>query len=498
MKMPLPVAERAGIEYHHSMTDSMSSPLPEIASYLRRDKHARKVEVPKIGDLPTELREAAQRLPLLTGTWNPVEIYTAEPKTLQEEKQTFLEAYRRGRAYQPRLTYDMADTFDLGDARAVLETMLATVRACKTTERGMKLVKLMLHHKIRDDLATYDLVDGIQRKDEALIGNALQYKYPGVDPLILALAERDFRHRTDHASDEEKTDPGLLTPEQKTYLRELQFDAEGVREAFEWALEQYGILRTDAGGSGYRVEVDPRATAIDVRDKSVRGPTVFVPERTRESGERLLGLIAHEIEGHARQSWNGERLFMFGGGPLKIDEETLYEGLAMRYENEFRSTWFGTEYESRNLDYYVFAVRAAETGSTFHEVFCDQVEKRLRVLLRIPEHTSFDPARVRGTPEEDHALRAAWGTTYRTMRGHTDMANPERFAMAKDLAYFRGYMLDRQLRESGHGHINEAAICSIGQLRMLAEFQIREDHLPISFQNVTERRLKMMLARMPA
>jgi hypothetical protein len=476
---------------------SPSPPLPEIAAYLRRGKHVDKVEVPLISELPPALREAAETLPGISGTWNPVEIYTADPKTLRAEKQKFFTAYKRGIVYQPVFTYGYAEAFPLGDSRAVLEGLLERVRACATPDRAAKLVKLMLYYKIKDDLATCALVEGLQEKDDEKIGHALQYKYPGVDPLIYDLAEEDLRRSTSRLESGQDHKPGELTEDEQRYLHELVFDAAGVKEAFEWALDRYGILNRDGAGQGFRVEIDRRATAIDVRDKSSQGPTVFVPESTRETAERLLGLVAHEIEGHARQSWNGEKLFMFGGGPLKIDEETLYEGLAMRYETDFRERYFGQEHLHRNMDFYVFAVQRAESGGSFHDVYADQMDKRLRVRLGIPLHTDFSPEQVQDTDAYAWAMEAAWGSTYRVMRGHIDMRNPFGFAMAKDLAYFRGWILDHQLQESGHGHINEASICSIGQLRVLAEFNIRQDHLPAPFLDVTSDYLRILLDKRP-
>jgi hypothetical protein len=470
-----------------------SSHLPEINSFLRRGKTVAKVRVPLFKDLPGSLRETALGLPAISGSWNPVEIYTAEPKSRREEQQKFLYAFHRDRVYNPKFSYDYAEEFTLGDSRERLGALLEKVRLFQPGERVEKIVRWMLFHKIKDDLATCDLVEGIQQKDEARIGQALQYKYPGVDPVILELAEDDWQNRTAEGVQREAPLHGSLTNDEKKYLRQLTFDAEAMKEAFEWALDRYGILASANKPRGFKVKVDRRATAIDVRDKSVHGPTVFIPEQTRENGEKLLALMAHEIEGHARQSWNGEQFFIFGGGPLKIDDETLYEGLAMRYEHAFSWKYFGRESMHRNLDYYVFAVHMAERGASFHDVFVDQLERRLRVVLNIPRSATFSHTQVRHAPMYEQAEQSAWGTTYRIMRGHVDMQNPLSFGMAKDLAYFRGWMLDHQLRESGHGHINEAAISSIGQLRVLAEFDIVEKDLPCPFRDVTSEYLKVLL-----
>ncbi len=473
-----------------------SSPLPEISAYMRRHLHVEKVDVPRLEELPGLLRDITTELPGITGTWNPVEIYTADPKALRDERQKFLTAFARGRAYQPHLTYAYAESFQLGDSRKRLENMLKELRAFEPSTRAEKLVKLMLHYKLKDDIATCGLVEGLQEKDDRKTAAALQYKYPGVDPLVLGIAEQDWRRRATAEALKEKAkskrlSEGALTRDERAYLENLMFDAPAIKEAFEWALERYGMLRREEGGKGFTVIVDRRATAMDVRDKSAQGPAVFIPEQSKESGETLLALMAHEIEGHARQSWNGENFFIFGGGPMKVDEETLYEGLAMRYENDFWERYYGTESIHRNLDYYVFGVKKAEEGGTFADVFADQLERRLQAAAMVHGVTA---AKVKASPPDyDRALSSAWGVTYRVMRGHTDMGNPHHFAMSKDLAYFRGWLLDQQLHAFGHGHINEASICSIGQLRVLAEFNIDESHLPAPYKDVTSQYLQLLL-----
>ncbi len=474
--------------------DLSASTLPEIAAFLRRSKTAKKIPIPQLQNLPSELREAAEILRGLTGTWNPVELYTADPKSLHGEKQKFFATFLRGHVYQPVFSYEYAESFRLGDARAQLEDLLERARAYAPYDRGAELMKLLFVDKLKDDLATCNLVEGLQAKDEAKIGTALQDKYPGVDPRILQIAEEDLeRHSTKPKRGTET--PGELTEDQMRRMRELVLDAADVQAAFEWALDRYGMLRKGETGEGYTVVVDRRATAIDVRDKSVLGPSVFVPEGTRMTGERLLGLMAHEIEGHARQSWNGERLFLFGGGPLKIDEETLYEGLAMRYEYQFRKRYFGKEFDSHSLDYYVFAVRVGEEGGSFYDVFRDQMDRRLRLELGVPHHSAFSHEQAKDRNLYARVMEQAWGTAYRVMRGHTDMTNPCKFAMAKDLAYFRGHILDQQLCEHGQGFVNELTICSIGQLSILAEFDIDEKDVAVPFQDVTSDYLRMLLEK---
>jgi hypothetical protein len=99
----------------------------------------------------------------------------------------------------------------------------------------------------------------------------------------------------------------------------------------------------------------------------------------------------------------------------------------------------------------------------------------------LPEDTGIDKEKM------DKIKRNAWRTTYRIMRGHTDMTNPKKFAMAKDLGYLRGYQMDKQLRDNDLGYINEEGVIASGGLTMLAEMKLPKDHLPHPFRNVTQK-----------
>jgi len=472
------------------------SPLPEIAAYLARQKRVAKVRIPLLEDLTDELRDIVEHVRSLTSSWNPVELYTADPWSIKEEREKFLKAFVQGQEYQPRLTYSYAEGFSLAGSRDMLLRLLEKVRLFTPRNRTLKIAKIALFCKIKDDLATCDIVEGIKNRNDIQVGHALQYKYPGTDAVLISIAQSEYeRHcRNEHVETPKK---GSLTPKEQLTLRTMHLGAEDMKKAFEWALMQYGMLKTTKNPNGFQVVIDERATAIDVRDKSVLGPTVYIPASSVHSGERLLALMAHEIEGHARQSANGERLFLFGGGPLKVDDETLYEGLAMRHEHEFIERNFGTDDGSPFPDFYVFAIYKAEMGSCFQRVCMDQLTRQLHVALHIPHYESLpDTAKI--DPDiYAKVLRSSWGVTYRVMRGHTDMQNRARFAMPKDAAYLRGWILDRELRKHGYGHMNEAAISAVGYLRILAEFSLEQTDLPYPHKDVTTDYMHMLLHEKP-
>ncbi|MDQ6662327.1 MAG: hypothetical protein M3Z24_15355, partial [Chloroflexota bacterium] len=138
-------------------------------------------------------------------------------------------------------------------------------------------------------------------------------------------------------------------------------------------------------------------------------------------------------------------------------------------------------------------VYAAERGRPFYDIFRNQLNMRLRVALKklpsenLPYYHEVEEKIL------NEAIDRAWVITYRIMRGHVDTTNPCGFAMAKDLAYLWGYIIDKQLIEMGIGYINEAAIMASGGLQLLAEFSLTEDSLPLPYQDVATKYVKKIL-----
>lgn len=475
---------------------------PDVANFLAKEHRIlwsgspilEKLPLPSREQIPQELLATAEALKRISGTWNPVEIYTADADSINTERQKVFESYDRSEEYNPELTYSYANSLELSEARGLIGDLLHTVRTFAPEDRISRLFRTALYFKLKDDIATCDLVDGIKTKDETKIATALRTKYPGTDESLLAFAQETYDRATREGDPDDAEGEGILTPEQKAFVKGMKFDAQGIKGAFEWALSEYGILWTEENPHGFKVKIDRNATGIDVRDKSADGPTVFIPEDREMNGKTLLGLIAHEIERHAVQSMNGQVLFEVGGGALKIDNEQLYEGLGLRGEGDMDKKLFGIE-NSGPRPYYPLAVKMAEDGASFYQIFCDQVEKRLRVAFKAPVGTdlpaTIDPKKL------DAAKRNAWLTTYRVMRGHTDMSNANKYAMAKDLGYMRGFQIDEQLKENGVGFLNESAVVASGGLQLLAELDLTEDKLPYPFKDVaTKYCMEVMLPQM--
>lgn len=429
----------------------------------------------------------------ISGSWNPVEIFTPSVESVRTEKKHFFEAFKEGKEYNPKFEYTNNTGFDpVLNKNALIEKMHELEHLeINEKDKTSVLIRKALYSKINDDLATCDLVAGLQEKDEVKIAEAMRQKYQGVDDSLLKHATIIFNDLINKAQKgEQPEDSNIKSPlaiEERNYLHNTLTGAIGIKRAFEWALEYYGILRTgDDGELGFKVVVNPEATDIDVRDKSTNGPTVFIPENKKMSLSKLLFLVAHEIEGHARQSINGQLLLFFGGGPLKIDNETLYEGLSMRYETQFRRNLLGED-EVAPLPYFTFAVAKAEKGGSFYEIFSEIFNLILRVELGKSAEELVSGDEDEYDEKKEKAMHNAWTTVYRIMRGHIDTSNPNKYAMAKDLSYLRGWIVDKQLRNEGLGFLNEAAITTSDGLELLKELKLSKSDLPIPFKDIATR-----------
>lgn len=472
---------------------------PEVARFLEKQRSQDLLSVDVLKDIPPSFREVAEKIEKISGNWNAVQIFTPDGASVAKERAAFLEAKEKGLEYVPSFSYGRADSMDMEESRAALQDLLGEVRSWEPRSQVERIARVMLRAKILDDLATCDLVDGIKSKDDGLVRDAMNQKYPPLDDALLrlddtaleeAIAFRKGLRPKEHS-------PEAFSESQIETLKGRSLDPEEQKVFFEWALSSYGLLRTDTHPVGFRVKVDPDAQVLDVRHRSSEGPVIVIPTdrpgRDPFSMHDAILLLRHEIEGHARQTANGQALFGLGGA-LTLDDETLYEGLAMRLENDAHVRYFNEkDYDPR---FYAHAVQSAEQGKTFGAIFDDQYGRYMHVLLGIPLDEAL-PVAI----DPEHVTQAhyvAWRTTYRVMRGHTDMTNKHAFAMRKDIGYDRGVMLDAELLANGKGHFNEVAVIAEGGLELLAEFHLTPDDLPYKDRNLTAelvRALKEDFAR---
>lgn len=461
---------------------------PQVEKFLWNKENTEQVIITP-ENFPPELVREAERLQELTHTWNPVEFVTASSGSIAREKAKLFENFEQGRGYNPVFEYPAVEQIeiDIPKAEAEIRDVLKQVRAFPAKTRAEQIAKVALYYKAKDDLATVDLISGIREKDEKKIKQAVNTKYAGTDPVLLSVAEGRYQEAiavSESVVDTEGASP-LLSPEQQTVLKETILNVEQVKESLEWLLNCYGMLRTEENPEGFQVKISSEVTAPDVRDKSSEPMTIYLPVTYTSTAERLLALMYHEIEGHARQSMNGKK-FWVGGGALKVDDEALYEGLAMRHEEDYCRRFLG-EMVGTSVPYIVFGIAQAEAGADFMNIFRDQVDRRLHVALKVEPTQAIDYTDAKTQAALSEAMQIAWVRTYRVMRGHVDTSNPEGFAFPKDLAYLRGGLIDRQLVASGFGHINEAAIMQTNALPLMGRLSLGATDPPFPFQDLTRR-----------
>jgi len=453
----------------------------QVKAYLDKSElinDADKLDLPNLENLPQGLKDVASKIIKTTATWNPVELYT--PSNVDEQKKIFLDAIHAGNVTNPVFEYSYAQRFEVGNSEEILMGLLTEVRRFKPEDRIGHLARVALYFKLKDDLATFNLAQGLKQKDDAIIAAAVRLKYPGLDDSLLQLALIDLDARIAGKETEQKT-PTALSAQEIQYLESQKYDDQQLADAFIWTLNEYGMLKTAESPDGFAVVISKEVTGVDVRDKSAQGPTIFIPQGKETDGITLLKLVGHEVEGHARQSVNGRKLFIIGGGPLRLDDEDLYEGLGKRYDDELNMQLSGKD-TGVPLPYYSFAVKSADEGRSFHDIFKNQVELRTRVKLHKPFSEIVDISQL--DPKDLSAIEdAAWTTTYRVMRSHTDTTNRIAYGMPKDLAYLRGYHLDLELKQKGIGYLNELAVVQTGALQLLAEFNLNESSLPLQYKN---------------
>jgi len=460
---------------------------PEVRRFMEKQASSEALSLKVLADLPKEFRDIARDIEDISGNWNAVEIFEPDGASIKSERAAFMEALDWGREYVPQFTYGKAEKMELGDSRGKLQVLMDRILAWEPQSHIERLSRVMLRAKLLDDLATCDLVEGIQKKDDALIRAAMNQKYPALDDAVLREEEKalDIAINLKPAKDLPAISTEQFTPAQAEALKNRFLTPEEQKEFFEWALKAYGLLRTEANDIGFRVVVDEHAQALDVRHRSAEGPTIFIPAKAIGhdpfSMYEAITLLRHEIEGHARQTANGQALFGLRGA-LTLDDETLYEGLAMRLERDAMKRYFG-EAEDPDPRFYAHAVLLAEKGEGFAGIFRNMYDKHLHILLHIPMDRPLPEAIDAEYVVE--ARRIAWRTTYRVLRGHTDLSNKEAFAMRKDIGYERGLRMDAELIANGKGHYNEVAVIAKGGLALLGEFRITPEDLPYKDKNLT-------------
>ena len=353
-----------------------------------------------------------QRASKAVSTLNPVEVVT--PINVTEEKKKWIDKVRKGYFVNPRFRYNRHLLEKVVSRHRMLYSIFSELDSVMPDGEAESYILDQLKKVVRDGIDTTILANSILYESDDVSMEVILRKYglPDEENVHLAnnyilsnLVRNEFEQRV-------VSEISMHSKAEIDFLEKKTFNAEGIKEMFDWAMLQYSMRWPIVITSDYK--------SIDVRDKSSVGhPVIVIPAGRKVSGLKLAELIGHEIDCHWRSSLNA-----FSIGLLKSDDELVYEGQAVIKDKKFNRDYRG----SSNLDhaYYMAAMNEAMQSKCF--------------------------ARVGGTiydllPQSLGEKRAekAWHYTYRVFRGITNSENANGYAFTKDRAYFEGYRLVKKM-----------------------------------------------------
>jgi len=389
------------------------------------------------------------------------------------------------------------------------------------SDEAVRVLKYALKKILRDMRYSLDLIRGLRNSDDKFVKTALEGKYGhSVRPELLTEAEKIYQKELLKNPEEklEKVNNGLMpaeiqkaekkastinsTPEGKAELEALRqtdpekakyyFEAEEIKQAFEWTLEQYYQSYAEKTGQPFpedkkfQVEILENCSNISV---SYKKRVIKINSTRITKTQKLLQLIAHEIEGHWRQFFNAHESFGVFDGIVRADDATLVEGLADKQEREVLQTLCGTREKPEIMrSYYCMAGDLASRGADFLTVFHAIEEKQM--ALELHDKNKNNPEKAR-----QDARQKAWQVSYRIFRGHIDTKNPNSYGFLKETAYLEGSLLAQDLEKNNLSHYNEAVMAQKNALPLVARFDIKPENIPLPYLHCAEKYWQEKLAQ---
>ncbi len=158
----------------------MREQLPtNLREYLLKKK-SRKDDQPliELGNYSEEHLSIITRLVEISSSWNPIEIYTPSPESIKRERETLFRAFRNDTPYNPHFSYTYAETLDLSSERKKLSDLFEKTLSSAAESDLDRVARVAIMAKIRDDLATCDLSEGIKTGNDRLTASALKKNTP--------------------------------------------------------------------------------------------------------------------------------------------------------------------------------------------------------------------------------------------------------------------------------------------------------------------------------
>lgn len=417
-----------------------------------------------------ELDEIAEELAEATAGINTVEIVT--PANAKAEQELWMTMANEGKFIDPEFEYDLELLAEVTDRQLAIKRLLKKLLDMQVVTDEETLVWKMMIQRAEDALKSISLAESIyQADDRGSVRNVLA-KYGQPDRELVTRAW-DLAGELQEKRTPDKTE-AELTAEQQALLNEKKCDAAEIRRWFQRALELNGIAGM------WPVVIDEKARAINVQNRSASGRRIVIPSDREASAMKVLELIGHEIECHARDNANGTvMLHDLGGGTLKTDCEILSEGHAKLSDIEFARKYQGKILPAPK-PWYVLAISWAKSGMAFSKVAGRLYDLMLSCGMK---------------PET--ALKTTWATAYRVFRGICDCTNPYGYAFTKDMSYLVGQMMASELEDAGLAYYLEIGILSPEDLvRIASTVKISPEKIAYPYVDAAAQICKEMLAEL--
>lgn len=379
---------------------------------------------------------------------NPAELVVA--MNVSEEEKKWIAKAEEGEFGTPdMLVYD-EEKLKRADAYFGNRDFWDSVRVEAEPENAVEdAIIEILDNRVSEAKTTVALAHGILIGDIGMVEKAVLYRFGQPNSELIMIAEKLYE------GIKWKEYPQMFTKEEQNALKQMTFKTAEIKNYFKKAIEMYGF-------TGWEINVSENITAVGTRSKNSTGKSyIGIPAGQEVNGLKLLGLIAHEIESHLRSSENCKALLcklLGGGSPLSVivpliaksDNERLYEGSATLGDIAVAGM------DAAPGPNYVLAARMALGGSNFGEI-----GKRI-----------FDIERKAGR-SKGGAIAKAWITTYRVLRGRTNLRKVEKYAFTEDCMYLEGYVMARKLEESKDKAYLDFSCLTVDELDMLKEVGVK-------------------------
>ena len=393
-------------------------------------------------------------------TLDPIEMMTP----LNAKTQRIL--WKNGSNIFPEFEYD-DNVLMMARAQAQTIKALGMLESKDDETEGFRIMRQILLDRYNVALAKTELAEGILDCDAHKARHAVAKLYGKLDPDIIEMAENHAQNLAKRKGKIKNGLPAELGADDVERLKNMKFDASGIRKWFKWALERYGI--------NFETIIDDSVSAV-----TVYPGRVLIPAERKVDGIKLLMLLSHEIECHARDMANGMKLFgEIGGGVLRASDSIMAEGHAKLEDLRFQRKYLG---EAREYPepWYVLAIERASNGVGFN-----RVANELDFYLSETE------------PEAD-VKKDVWKYAYRVYRGSQD-TEPARghrnvFVCTKDKCYFEGYLFAKALVDNGLEHWLEIGMFRPDELLDIASVvKITPDDIPIKKLNLVDELIEKLL-----